>query len=174
MFLKIPWVGTMTYGDEMFTTVRSTVLRWHRRGGHLGTIAGGAEHGTNIHRRHIARATAPASPLSIAPLVSPAHPLVPSPPPPPPLASPCPHALLPRPGYLSSARKFFLSALSLHGVPAPPPPPRPQWHLVCSASSCQPRHLLGSSAAGRPLKPAARRPRASRLAQSRPRRQATA
>ena len=56
----------------------------------------------------------------------------------------------------------------------PPPPPRPQRHLVCSASSCQPRHLLGSSAAGCPLKPATRRPRASRLAQSRPRRQATA
>ena len=140
VFLKIPWVGTMTYGDEMFTIVLSTVLRWHRRGSHLGTIAGGAEHGTNIHRRHIARATAPASPQSIGPLVSPARPLVPSPPPPlrsarrppshipappPPLASPCPHALLPRPGYLSSARKFFLSALSLHGVPAPPPPPAP-------------------------------------------------
>ena len=98
-FLKIPWVGTMTYGDEMFTTVRSTVLRWHRRGGHLGTIAGGAEHGTNIHRRHIARATAPASPLSIAPLVSPARPLVPSPLPP--LRSP---AAITHPRAAASAR----------------------------------------------------------------------
>ena len=98
-FLKIPWVGTMTYGDEMFTTVRSTVLRWHRRGGHLGTIAGGAEHGTNIHRRHIARATAPASPLSIATLVSPARPLVPSPLPP--LRSP---AAITHPRAAASAR----------------------------------------------------------------------